>query len=298
MGKADFFINFVMLSIMRMKSHLDNAVFLHLFSDDTSAGLKFLTHDTSIDYIDYVYKCQKLILAKRSELDISDTLFSLVRGFVFGPQWTDFEGKPHSFHLSSEEPVAYFETTGKHPLNSPDFEPEFQAFRNSIRFRSGKLDKFFREDMVREFPSLQLKVSGSLKGADMYTDTRALREAFRLILKSMQEYGSHPDVIVSYLENEGPDELIKSTITITQVGSLPVHPLSRDMVRLREGDGGTFGTIRKLLDGLCEWSVCSRWPDREGADRWRILRNETEPELSPAKLAEGFSHIISIYHKP
>ena len=99
-------------------------------------------------------------------------------------------------------------------------------------------------------------------------------------------------------EDEVEGDLLKSTLVITQEGSFPAHSLQRDMGRLDEGDGGTFGTIRKTLDGLCEWAVCSNWPDREGACLWRILRNETEPELSPADQAKGFSHIISIYHKP
>lgn len=283
---------------MRMISHRDNAEFLHLFSDDTDGGLKFLTHDTGIDYIKYVYRCQRLILSKREELDISDSVFALVRGFVFGPDWIDYKGQTHGFYLSSEEAVEYYEKTGKHPLNNPEFEKDFEDFRNSIRFRSGKLDKFFREEMSAEFPSLELKVAGNLKGADMYTNTGAIRSSIRLILKSMQEYGDYPCVSITFIEDDAPGELIKSSIAITQLGSLPSHSLSRDMSRLREGDGGTFGTIRKLLDGLCEWSVCSKWPDRDGADKWRILREETEPELSPAPLAEGFSHIISIYHKP
>lgn len=288
-----------MLSGLRMKSHKDNAEFLHLFSEVTD-GLKFLTHEAvgALDYVDYVYRCQQLILSRRNELDIRDSLYELVRGFVFGPKWTDYKGDVHHFFMSSEEAVSFFEETGKHPLNIPEYKQEFEDFRNSIRFRSGRLDLFFRDELAKEFPSLDLAVSGSLRGADMYTETGAVRSAVRLILKSMQEYGEHPRVVVTYLEDEAGDDLLKSTIIITQEGSFPAHPLSRDMGRLNEGDGGTFGTIRRALDGLCEWAVCSRWPDRDGADRWRILRDETEAELSPTELAEGFSHIISIYHKP
>ena len=282
-----------------MKSHRDNAEFLHLFSEVTD-GLKFLTHESNgnFDYVDYVYRCQQTILSKRTELEITDSLYNLVRGFVFGPEWIDYKGIIHRFFISSEEAIAYFEEENRHPLNSVAFKHDFEDFRNSIRFRSGRLDLFFREELAKEFPSLDLNISGALRGADMYTETRVVRSAIRLILKSMEEYRSHPRVDVAFLEDEIEDDLLKSTLVITQNGSFPSHTLQRDMGRLNESDGGTFGTIRKMLDGLCEWAVYSKWPDQEGAIRWRILRDETEPELSPLDRAEGFSHIISIYHKP
>ena len=282
-----------------MKSHKDNAEFLHLFSLEETGGLKFLTHDAYTgDLIEYIYKCQQLILSKRAELDIHPSIYELVRGFVFGPEWIDYKGDKHYFFISSEDSVSYYEGSGRHPLNNKDFEKHFEDFRNSIRFRSGRLDSFLREEMKMEFPELDITVAGNLKGADMYTDVGSIRRAIRLILKSMQEYGQHPKVVVSYLEDDTPDDYIKSTITLTQFGSFPAHALSRDMSRLHEGNGGTLGTIRQLLDGLGEWSICSKWLDRESSDRWRILRSETEAELSSVAPAEGFSHVISIYHKP
>ena len=126
-----------------MKSHRDNADFLHLFSEVTD-GLKFLTHENigTFDYVDYVYKCQKIILSKRAELEIKDSLYDLVRGFVFGPEWIDFKDEVHHFFISSEEAVSFFEKEGKHPLNNLAFKQEFEDFRNSIRFRSGRLDLY------------------------------------------------------------------------------------------------------------------------------------------------------------
>ena len=295
------FTIFVDVSSMRMKSHKDNADFLHLFSQDND-GLKFLTHDTDedFDFLNYVYKCQRLILSKGTELDISPSIFNLVRGFVFGPQWTDYKGECHHFFISSDEVVSYFERTGSHPINDPGFEKEIEAFKNSIRFRSGELNKFLLE-MKEVMQPLELEVDGSVRGADMYTDTGSVREAIRLILSSMRDFninGEHPRVSISYNEEVTPDKAIQSTITLTQHLSYPVHKLSHDMDRLKGMDAGSLGTIRKKLDGLCGWSVCSKWPDREGPDCWRILREETEAELSPISETEGFTHIISIYHRP
>ena len=279
-----------------MKSHRDNADFLHLFSLEDSGGLKFLTHGNyNGDLIKYIYKCQQLILSKRAELDIHPSIYELVRGFVFGPEWVDYKGKRHYFFISSEDSISYYERCGLHPLDN--FEEDFEDFRNSIRFRPVKLFSFL-EEIKTEFPELDIDVADSLKGADMYIDTGAIRRAIRLILKSMQEFRQHPKVIVSYTEDDTPDDYTKSTISLTQIGSFPAHSLARDMARLHEGNGGTLGTIRQLLDGLGEWSICSKWPEREGSDRWRILRSDIEAELSSAAPAEGFSHVISIYHKP
>ena len=293
-----------------MKSHKDNADFLHLFSQDTD-GLKFLTHDDGLkylthatseefDFLKYVYKCQRLILAKGAELDISPSIFNLVRGFVFGPQWTDYKGDSHHFFISSEEAVSFFERTGSHPINDPGYEKEIEAFKNSIRFRSGELKRFLGEMKETMLP-LELEVDGSVRGADMYTDTGSVREAIRLILGSMRDFnkqGEHPRVSVSFREEAKPDHAYQSYITLTQYGSYPDHDLAHDMARLKGDDAGSLGTIRKKLDGLCGWSVCSKWPDRESPDCWRILGEETEPELSPIPEAVGFTHIISIYHKP
>lgn len=282
-----------------MNTHRDNAEFLHLFSEDTN-GLKYLTHDFSagLDFIEYVYKCQQLVLSCKQRMEISGRLYEIVRGFIFGPTWTDYNGKAHTFFISSEVSIAYYEKTGKHPLNNPLFEDDFEDFRNSIRFRSGRLDLFVRGELAEEFPGLDLVIPAGLKGADMYVPTAPVRDAIRLILKGMQEYPEYPRVVFSFYEDEIGGGFLRSTLSVTQVGSFPSHTLSRDMSRLSEGDGGTFGTIRKHLSGLCEWSVVSKWPDNAEPRRWRILGDETLPEISPASVAEGFTHIISIYHKP
>lgn len=284
---------------MQMVTQRDNAEFLHLFSQDQN-GLKYLTHDFSTDgdYIDYVYRCQQIVLSCRSKMHLEEGLYSLVSGFIFGPQWVDYNGLVHDSFASSEEFVSYFEQTGKHPLNNPTFAKEIEDFRNSIRFRSGVLDLFVREELSSEFPELAMKVPGKLKGADMYIETGPIREVLRLILKSMREYGDYRTVAISFLEDELEGGFFKSSLSITQVGSFPAHPLSRDMARLAEGDGGTFGTIRKRLKGLCNWDVVTKWPDKDSPIRWRILRDETQPELSEASLAEGFTHILTIIHKP
>lgn len=287
---------------MPMKSYKDNAEFLHLLSDETVGGLKFLTHDNlnpEFDFCKYVYNCQQLILRKRLTSNLHPKIFEIVRGFVWGPEWRDFEGKTHSFFISSEKTLMYYERTGKHPLNNEAFEADIEDFRNSIRFRTGRLARLFNDTYISEFPSLQIDLPSSLGLVDMYTHTGAIRNALQLMLRSMTEYQeASKRVVVAFVEERIDDNLLKSTLSITHVGSFPGHALSRDVLRLKEGNGGTFGTIREELSGLCNWSVITKWPDQNAAIRWRILREETEPEISHARLADGFTHSLTFYHKP
>lgn len=284
--------------ILEMNTYQDNAIFLNLFNNDTK-GLKFLTHDEAgLDFIKYLYKCKRLVLSCRSDMTINDAVYELVRGFLLGPTWVDYQGNTHSFHLSSEECLSYYENTGRHPLNNPLFKRDFEDFRNSIRFRSGRLDLFVRDKLVKEFPRLDIKVPRSLGGADMYILTGRIRNALRLILQSMDELSDFPRVNISFFEDPLENGFLKSTISLTQIGSFPSHPLSRDYSRLSSSHSGTLGTIKKELQGLCDWEIVSRWCDHETPQRWRILGDSSLPEISPAGLADGFSHIISIYHKP
>lgn len=281
-----------------MNTYQDNAIFLNLFNHHTN-GLKFMTHDeASLDLVEYLYRCKQLVLSCRSRMVISDGIYELVRGFLLGPSWVDYKGDTHTFNMASEECISYYENTGRHPLNNPLFEKDFEDFRNSIRFRSGRLDLFVREELVKEFPGLDIKVPRSLGGADMYILTGPIRNALRLILQSMDDVPDHPKVNISFFEEQLEDGFCKTTLSLTQIGSKPSHSLSRDYSRLSGGYSGTLGTIKKELQGLCDWEIVSKWMDNDDPQRWRILGDSSLPEISPATVAEGFSHIITIYHKP
>lgn len=281
-----------------MNTYQDNAIFLNLFNHHTN-GLKLLTHDEAgLDLIEYLYRCKQLVLSCRSRMVINDGIYELVRGFLLGPSWVDYKGETHTFNMASEECLSYYENTGRHPLNNPLFVRDFEDFRNSIRFRSGILDLFVREELVKEFPGLDIKVPRSLGCADMYIMTGPIRNALRLILQSMDEISDHPRVNISFFDERLEDGFCKTTLTLTQIGSKPSHSLSRDYSRLSGGYSGTLGTIKKELQGLCNWEIVSKWADNDDPQRWRILGDSSLPEISPVTVAEGFSHIITIYHKP
>lgn len=281
-----------------MDSHIDTSEFLNLFSLEN--GLKYLTHDikaSGLDLIDYTYNCQRLTLDWAGR--IPEELFDLVRGFVFGPCWTDFKGNRHTSFCSSEEWVNCYLETGEHPMKSERFSDEVEAFRHSIRFRTGQLEKFLIE-MKDMFPSLNIEISRSIKGADFYTSTRHLRTAIEEILSSMNEFcAEHPDIRIGFEDIDGeevPEGLknySKAVITIEQLGSFPKHSFAHDKEKLSEG-GGTMANIMATLKGYADWTVISSWDDGSDPIRWAPITGESSrPDYTP----EGFRHEISILYK-
>ena len=272
--------------------------FLFLFEKED--GLKFLSHDiqsSGIDFIDYVYSCERMIIREGLSGKIPSDSFGLVKGFVFGPSWRDFRGVSHEMFLASERCMSYYDTTGAHPQNCDDFKDDIDAFKHSIRFRQGRLYSFLNEEMKEFFPSLDITVKKNVKGADFYTGTRHLRDALSEILASMNDFKEHPEVVVGYEEDENSNpEYVLCKLSIEQVGSYPSHTLERDMDKLHAG-GGTLSNIRKSLEGYANWSVISRWNEGSAPKMWNILTDSDIPEVQDSAEAEGFKHVITVYQK-
>lgn len=281
-----------------MDNHIDTSEFLNLFSLDT--GLKYLTHDikaSGLDLVDYTYNCQMLTLDWAGR--VPEELFNLVRGFIFGPCWTDFKGDRHTSFCSSDEWVNCYLETGEHPMKSGQFSEEVEAFRHSIRFRTGQLEKFLTEikDM---FPALNIEISRSVKGADFYTSTRHLMSAIEEILSSMNELSAeHPYIRIGFEDIDGEDlseelrDFSKAVITIEQPGSFPKHSFARDKEKFSNG-GGTLANIMKALKGYADWAVISSWNDGTEPVRWMPMTGEF---IRPGHQPEGFRHEISILYK-
>lgn len=271
--------------------------FLFLFEEEK--GLKFLTHDiksSGMDFMEYVYGCEKLILERGTNGDIPADVYELVRGFVFGPSWTDYNGRRHDVYASSEQWVSYYESTGSHPLNELDFQNEVDAFRHSIRFRSGRFSKFV-ENLREFFPALEITVRKNVKGVDFYTDTRHFRNAVTEILSSMNDFKEHSSIVVSYEEDDESDpDYVICSVVIEQLGSFPSHSIDHDIQKMRSC-GGTLANIRKSLAGYATWSLISKWNDSSTPKRWNVLSLGNVPEIEEETEAEGFKHIVSVYQK-
>ena len=72
--------------------------------------LKFLVHSYSKiedqDFCALVSKA-RLLITERSGL-IPDQLYDLLFGFVYGPEWVDWEGKVHSLHCGSNDLIEWY----------------------------------------------------------------------------------------------------------------------------------------------------------------------------------------------
>lgn len=275
-----------------MSTKNEIADFLHLFSQED--GFKFLTHDikaSGLDLLEYTYHCQETLLDWSGK--VPDDIFNLVKGYVFGPFWTDFEGKVHTCNCASEEWVKCYLDTGEHPMLSPAFASEVDAFRNSIRFRSGQLDKYIAS-LKEKFPKLNLCIDRAFKGADFYTSTHSIRQAIEEILSSMEEFSdTFPEVMLNFDDEECGD-YSKASIIIEQLGSFPKHDFERDQKKLLEG-GGTLANIKKTLAGFASWNIESRWEGDSSPHTWSILGDGYDGWVE--HYPEGFRHIISIIYK-
>ena len=74
------------------------------------------------------------------------------------------------------------------------FSGEVDIFRNSIRWRSGKLEKYLFS-LKEKYPRLQIDIDRSVKGADFYTYTRNIRLAIEEILSSMQDFAEGHNIV-------------------------------------------------------------------------------------------------------
>lgn len=291
-----------------MNGYIDTSDFLNLFS--IPSEFKFLTHDiqaSGLDLLDYTYSCQEKLLDWKGR--IPDDLFELVRGFLFGPQWKDYRGDVHDTFCSSEKWVGCFLESGNHPMKDPRFATDVDAFKHSIRFRSGQLEKYFIE-LKERFPKLDISLPRSLKGADFYTDTRHLRQALEEIFSSMNEFADeYPEVIVNFDDVDDRENIpntpqlqlhkgySRAVLSIEQVGSFPKHDLQRDKAKLNAG-GGTLANILASLDGYADWTIISRWADSPVPYRWNLSDDRwRSTPLAYSGSSRGFRHIITIYYK-
>lgn len=280
-----------------MSNLLHTAEFLHLFSID-ECGLKRLTHDDEMpDYVRYIYDCQRLVLDKRLSLDIQDDIYNLVRGFLFGPYWYDSNKKRHDIYAASDAYIETFERTCQHPLKDAVLEKEIDCFRHTIRFRALDLKEFLY-DLKARYKGLNIEVKDSVEEADFYTHTKIVKDVVNLIIDSMNEYNTHPNIVIHHSNHEDDSGFHISWLIIEQKGSFPSHNLQRDQDKLKGTNSGTLGTIKRKLDGICEWSVVSKWSGDETSKQWDILTINGQEQVKTCSIAaQGFKHILKFYHK-
>lgn len=277
----------------------NNADFLSLFNDE--GGLKNLTHDFLIpDKADFL----KYLSNSRSELLcydglIEDSLYDMVFGFLFGPQWVDYHGECRRFFCSSK--ACYDWCISKphmHPKNADEFKNEFEAFRKSIRFYQVDLHKFVESIFDEKFPSLKPTLL-NLRRGNFYINVRRLGVILERILSTMEDprFNTNKNVVFSYERCEKQGQYFIARITIEQLGSLSDSVLASSVAQRALDGGGDLGTIKELTKETCFWSVESVWQD--GPARINIVPiGDDTPMIEPVSRdsIKGFRHVLTIPH--
>lgn len=277
----------------------NNADFLSLFNEER--GLKNLTHDFLIpekaDFLKYLSNSRNVLL-KYDGL-IEDSLYDMVFGFLFGPQWVDYRGECRGFFCSS---LACYDwcisNPHLHPKNADEFKNEFDAFRKSIRFYQMDLHKYVDSICVEKFPSLKPTLQ-DLRRGNFYVNVRRLGSIMERILSTMEDprFITNKNVVISYERCDKQGDYFIARIIIEQIGSLSDSVLADSAAqRVRDG-GGDLGTIKELAKETCFWSVESVWQD--GPARINIVPIDGDtPMIEPISRdsINGFRHVLTIPH--
>lgn len=265
-------------------------------------GFKYLTHrfdDDVTDFFTIVNRCRMELRLYHNV--IPENLFRIFHGFLYGPEWTDAEGRVHKEHCSCDRWIDWcLNNPGIHPRE--EFGREFEAFRNSVRVYNGSFDEFI-QDLADSclFPGIEIDVDErSLSRFDAYVDVRTLRQMVRDILKEICDYpavSSHPDVRVYCIRGEeSADGTRMDRICIENAGSFPSQGREQAKSHLESG-GGFLCSLKKKAEGNMLLSVETSWGGNPC--RWNILREHGENEfegMDPDDVT-GFRYVLRIMHK-
>lgn len=264
-------------------------------------GFKFLTHDfdptRDNDFLKLVNKC-RIVLSEASGL-IPDHLYEILFGFMYGKEWEDADGNKHTFYCSSDECIQWcLNNPGVHPRNNPEFENDFEAFRNSTRIYGRGLDKIVAEAEA-DFPNLKInRDKRELRKVDIYTDVARIKQIIYKIISSMADvrFSGEINVTVKQLPDSSDGYHVRNII-IEQKGSFSNK--SVQFIRDRVANGsGDLGSLKNIIDGNAYWSVESKWV--EGPARINLIKESLfDPDFEKLDEDEvvGFRHVIKLYDK-
>lgn len=273
------------------------ACFLHKFSCEDR--LKYLLHDfdagmDNANFLLYANKARNELAAYQDKLPAS--LFSLLYGFLYGPQWIDYRGNMHdSFNCANGELFEWCVcNNGKHPITEDLFKRDFDAFKNSIRIYMGDLTKEL--NLLTKSISLDVKLdTGSLDKVDCYVDVRHLHQCIKKILDQFaQPRWQSSSVLIEASRTRKPGKKYTS-IRLSHIESFASISFEEMKERFDEGHGDLASLANSIKDHFY-WSIETRWQGKP--IRWNIIRKEGENEVEelddPSTI--GFTHILTIYN--
>lgn len=272
---------------------------LSLFGNEE--GFKFITHGFDLtktnDFIPILNKC-RIMIAECNGL-IPEHLYDLLFGFLYGDSWEDAEGKKHSFYCSSDECIQWcLNNPGVHPKSNPQFENDFDAFKNSIRMYDRRLFKIFK-DFESKFPTLVFNIDRKeLNRVDFYIDIARLKQAIFVILDMMSDPRFAGEVMITVVAQPDTPKYQVRDLIIEQKGSYSDKSVQYIRERILNGSGD-LSSIKNILEGTAYWSIESMWA--EGPVRMNLLKEDifqSDFEKIDASEVSGFKHIIRLYNKP
>lgn len=261
--------------------------------------LKFLVHSYSKiedqDFCALVSKA-RLLITERSGL-IPDQLYDLLFGFVYGPEWVDWEGKVHSLHCGSNDLIEWYTNNeGVSPMeeDSP-YVNEFRDFKNSIRTYRNLPELI--ERAKEKAPSVTVDCDKkSLRRADFYTDVVRLKQIIERILITMSDPRFIGPVKIYSSQQDDREGYRVMQIIIEQMNDY-VQPSLKFIRERLATNSGDLGSIKNLLEGVAYWSIESDW--EEGSARFNITSDDIfmNPFERISEKVGGFRHILTFYHK-
>ena len=287
----------------------DTALFLSWFNDPMK--FKYLTHDYDPEEDGRPHNIEELRkqvtdILHHNTLEIPKSLKDLMAGFTTGTYWLDYTGEKHFSSWSDPKWTQWEKTFEKpcHPRNNPIFRKEIDLFRSTSRLVAPELEEMIND--LKPKYNLEIETEGLQKG-DFRTNTLTLLNSIKRILKMMEDQANRMankkngtdslrKVKISYKREYSEDNVMLRTITITQYGSYPSKELEADIDKLKTGtEPGDMGSIRKMLNGYCNWSVISKWAGN--SYRWNIINDMGKPEKEPLDETQvvGFTHVLTYY---
>jgi hypothetical protein len=232
---------------------------------------KYLTHDYDPEEDGRPHNIEELRkqvtdILHHNTLEIPKSLKDLMAGFTTGTYWLDYTGEKHFSSWSDPKWTQWEKTFEKpcHPRNNPTFRKEIDLFRSTSRLVAPELEEMIND--LKPKYNLEIETEGLQKG-DFRTNTLTLLNSIKRILKMMEDQANRMankkngtdslrKVKISYKREYSEDNVMLRTITITQYGSYPSKELEADIDKLKTGtEPGDMGSIRKMLNGYCNWSV-------------------------------------------
>ncbi len=281
-------------------SPYDTASFLAQFNEDCK--FKFLTHDfngltdRSLPHSAKEVKIQVDKVIGEKKYNIPSSLFSLMKAFVDGGEWIDYNG---NFHKSSWAMQAWHDWSKEHPQNphpihDAKIKSEIDTFRATTRLVAPNFETWINN--IKNNYNLKL-ITSNINTADFYTNTYCFWKAFKTILGMMDDKSSDfPNVYINYKQDISlKNKKGTHQISISQKGSFSEKEFESVLARLSSRDAGNLGSIRLLLNGYCHWQVLNKWNGKP--IRWNILKEEDTPEyeIVEDKDVSGFTHILTYY---